>query len=72
MDGSFLSDEDTPVEPPRCVECGNIVFHDAADMMSDPVDRCLRSLTVVAPGEPCAGQPRWHSCAKLRKSVSHF
>ena len=63
VDDAPLPDEDTPVEPPLCVECGGIVFVDAADLLSAyPFDRCLRSWD----------GKRWHWCHKLKKSVTYY
>ena len=57
------SGEVTPELQDHCVECGGIVFVDRADLQSSwPEDRCLRSWD----------GKRWHSCAKLRKSVTYW
>lgn len=61
IDGGPFLDEDTPVEPPRCVECGGITFTDTAAVTSFPDDRCLHSI------DP----HRWHWCHKLRKTVTY-
>ncbi len=49
--------EITPVEPPRCVECGTIVFDDDFDdvALAMGLDRCVRS-------KPGAARP-WHWCS---------
>ena len=62
IDGAPLGDEadDTPDMPPRCVECGRVVFVDNLTITSFPDDRCIR-----------AWDGHWHWCAKLRKSVTY-
>ena len=66
VDGTPFSDDDSEVTPDvqdHCVECGGIVFIDRADLQSSwPEDRCLRSWD----------GKRWHSCSKLRKSVTYW
>ena len=60
VDGTPLSDDDTPAENALCVECGRIVFYDNVANASFPDDRCLRTV-----------DGHWHWCAKLRKSVTY-
>lgn len=55
-------EHETPVEVPRCVECGRIVFVDNFDDVSLVIglDRCVRSKTTAA-------NP-WHWCANYSKT----
>ena len=54
VDGEY----DTPVEAPRCVECGGVVFVDTAGDVSYPDDRCIRALDA-----------HFHWCHRLEKAV---
>ena len=60
IDGTPFSDDDTPVEPPLCVECGRIAFVDDAAHAGFPNDRCIRTL-----------DGHFHWCCSLRKAVSY-
>ena len=66
VDGAPFADDDTPVEPPLCPECGGITFVDGAATVAFPDDRCLHSSSLWKPSVP-----RWHWCHKLRKTVSY-
>lgn len=57
--------EITPQELPRCVECGNVVFHDDFDEPAAALSAGLfQSKTCVR-----ARDSHWHWCSELRKYV---
>ena len=68
IDGTPLveSGETTPVEPPRCAECGAIVFDDDFDDLSliFGMDRCIRS-------KPGTERP-WHWCPNFSKTHGKY
>lgn len=62
IDGTPLAEDNTPVEPPLCPECGHIVTIDSfLSHPSYPTDRCVSGAT-----------GKWHSCATLRKAVFYW
>jgi len=56
LDGTPLTEsgEITPIEPPRCTECGAVVFEDDFDQVALAIglERCVRS-------RPGAENPWW-------------
>ena len=68
IEGSLLADDEnvTPVELPRCFECGAVVFDDGFDDMAMAIglDRCVRS-------RPGAERP-WHWCSNYSPTHDKF
>jgi hypothetical protein len=65
IDGAQFVDEVTPVELPRCTECGAIVFFD------DFTEPAAALAAGLFGSKNCvrARDGHWHYCADLRKYV---